>query len=224
MTPRSASAVVAVYVLALGACTNAGDDSGSQPTTAATFGAAPTAPPEPVPVTTIDTMTITEPVEDGDGSVSSGVAEPPLDTSDVARGSIPEGAGQELGPLGSTVLDVDTGAGRVQLGDADVPTMAASFPVPDGLDVQLSSETANDAGFSGVIEGTVVEFADFYVLGLPAAGFEVLSEQRVPEGADPLDLRAVVLVFESAEQEGSVAIALAPGEEMVSILVTIANR
>ena len=151
-------------------------------------------------------------------------------TSEIGRDSIPaddDGAvegGQELGPLGSTELDVDTGEGTVQLGDADVPGLAGAFPIPDGLDIQLASETATDAGFSGVIEGSVATLADFYARGLQPAGFAIITEQRLPEGAADEDLSAVVFAFESDDQEGSVAIARAPGIGSASIVVTIATR
>lgn len=143
-------------------------------------------------------------------------------TSDIARPPVPaDSEARELGPLGSTDIDVDTGAGTVQLGDADIPDLASELPVPEGLDVQLASETETDAGFTGVAPGSVSDLGMFYRDALPARGFTITADSG---DADGDDAALVVLAFESNTQIGSVVITRAPGEAGTSVLVTIQQR
>ncbi|HSM66646.1 MAG TPA: hypothetical protein VK860_10100, partial [Ilumatobacteraceae bacterium] len=106
------------------------------------------------------------------------------DATDVTTArSMPEGEdrifpeGDEptvLGPLGSSDSEFETEDGLVQIGSAEVPdTFADSFPIPDGVDVQLASQTGTQAGFSGVTDLTFVELVSFYETELPAAGYGV---------------------------------------------------
>lgn len=225
---RSVAACVAVVAM-LSACDGDGAGSPSPSTSDDVAESSIVADPDMTPENS-------EPTSDGLEGTSEAADEPmtsPVTTTPVTaapptgddgRGPVPGGAGAEaLGPLGSTALELESDQGTVQIGEADVPDLAAQFPIPEGLDVQLASETATDAGFSGVTTGTVLENADFYRSALPAAGFEVLSERR-PTGDDDPDPPVILFTFESDRLTGDIAIAEAPGGAGSSIIVTIAER
>lgn len=230
MRRRAWLALGVVAIAGLGACD--GDDDAAVPTsttetvttetvTATSVSAGPsTSSPGSVPIT-VPPATSQAPAV----TVASTVPEAtpvPGTTGDIDRPPVPaESEGQELGPLGSTELDVDTGAGTVQLGDADIPDLAAELPVPVGLDVQLASETETDAGFTGVAPGSVNELGTFYRDALPERGFTITSETGDGDGDDAA---LVVLSFESNTKLGSVVITRSPGEAGTSVLVTIQQR
>ncbi len=179
-----------------------------------------------------------EPTDGDDGADSSpapaatSTVEPvptPRDAFDVDRPEVPDGSGAEAtGPLGSTDLELETDEGSVAIGDAEVPELARDFPVPDGLEVQLASETATDAGFSGTAPGLVSNVAAFYRSALGEAGFSITQDTQVPSAEDlPSGVQpTVVLVqFESPTKQGDIAITPAPGSaELVSVIVAIAER
>lgn len=165
-----------------------------------------------------------EPDEAGSPSPTTVPQPVPGATDAVDRPPVPDGSGGEsLGPLGSTDVELETEEGTVQIGDADVPELAAGFPVPDGLDVQLASETGTDAGFSGVAPESVASYADFYRSALPDAGYDITSE-RQPGADDDADPSVVLFTFESDDRMGDIVIAQAPGGTDTSIIVTIAQR
>jgi hypothetical protein len=138
----------------------------------------------------------------------------PSGTPSSSAESPPDRGPVELGPLASTDLDVDTGDGRVQLGDdADVPDLVpSSFPVPDDLDVQLATETGAAAGFSGVTAVPLDDLVSFYLAELAAAGWTAETRQAVAD-------TATVISFTGDAGSGEVAIAQAPGGGR-SVLVT----
>lgn len=222
MMRRAAVGAVAV-VLALSGCD--GDDGGaaaptSAPPSSVAVGAddAATAPPPTLPPADDETPTSGT----VDPSPTTTVVPTPLPTNEVAVPS--DGAGGEsLGPLGSTDVELTSEDGSVQIGSADLPGLAGGFPLPDGIELELASETATDAGFSGVAPGSVLEQADFFRVALPAAGFTIIEERR-PTGDDDPDPAVVLLTIESADLEGEIAITSAPGGEGASIIVAIAER
>lgn len=145
----------------------------------------------------------------------------PATESTTAR-SMPEGEerifpdGDEpevLGPLGETDAEFETEDGLVQIGSAEVPDVVAdSFPIPDGLRVQLSSQVGGEAGFSGVTDMTFEDLVAFYEAELPVAGYELERSQFV-DGA------VAVFAFEGPDGSGQLAISSAPGGGN-SVLVT----
>lgn len=147
-------------------------------------------------------------------TVAGGIraAAPPTSLADR---SIPSDASpEELGPLGSTKVEIESDAGTVQIGSGNVPDVVPdTFPIPDDLVIQLSSGVGDDAGFSGVTQLGFDEAVDFYRTGLTDAGFSVTDEQ-VNAGI------AVVVGFEGAAGHGQVVVANAPGGRGRSVLVT----
>lgn len=130
---------------------------------------------------------------------------------------LPEGDDPEVfGPLGETEAEFETEDGRVQIGSGDVPdAVADSFPIPDGLVVQLSSQEGTQAGFSGVTDTAFDELVAFFESELPAAGYD-LEPSRFVDGV------VAVYDFESPDGSGQLAISSAPGGSH-SVVVTFAS-
>lgn len=129
----------------------------------------------------------------------------------------PEGGGMATGALGDADVEVVTDAGTIQIGVAEVPAgVSDTFPIPDDLDVQLSSATGTDFGFSGVSAMAVADLATFYENGLIAAGYEITARQEI------VGVLAVY-TFERGQEAGQVAISEAPGSAGSSVLVTIGD-
>ncbi|MDW3212576.1 MAG: hypothetical protein R8G01_01150 [Ilumatobacteraceae bacterium] len=216
---RAAAGVV--VVLALSGCDGDDGAAGVPPSAPSSSvdersgGTETGAPPTPAPADVAPTSSSTV-------AAPTTVVPAPIPTSEVAVPA--DGAGGEsLGPLGSTDVELTSEDGSVQIGSADLPGLADGFPLPEGTELELASETTTDAGFSGVAPGTVLDQADFYREALPAAGFTILDEQR-PTGADDPDPAVVLFTFESDEREGELAITSAPGGDGASIIVTITRR
>ncbi len=127
---------------------------------------------------------------------------------------LPDGDEPDVfGPLGETEAEFETEDGVVQIGAADVPdAVADSFPIPDGIEVQLSSQVGAEAGFSGVTDMSFDELVTFYEMELPAAGYEFDRSQFV-------DGVVAVYDFEGPDGSGQLAISSAPGGGH-SVLVT----
>ena len=143
----------------------------------------------------------------------------PVSTTQPSTGGDdpPDGGGTATGALADADVVVETDEGTIQIGVADVPDgVSATFPIPADLDVQLSSATDTDFGFSGVSAGSVDELAAFYVEGLELAGYQITARQEI---AGTL----AVYTFERAEEFGQVAISSAPGGGGSSVLVTIGD-
>ncbi len=130
---------------------------------------------------------------------------------------LPEGDEPEvLGPLGETEVELETDDGVVQIGRGDVPdAVSDSFPVPDDLVVQLSSQSGTEAGFSGVTDRGFGELVAFYESELVVAGYSV-------EQTDLVDGVVAVFEFTGADGTGSVAISSAPDGGR-NILVTFSS-
>ena len=169
-------------------------------------------------VTTIDAAT----PPSGDVPVGSTVIEVPvtvLPSTPIPGGVAPPpgSGGRSTGPLGAIDLEIDTGAGTVRIGDAEVPaSLDPGFPLPDDLDVQLSSETATDLGFSGTTARTIAELTDFYATALTQAGYEITERQVVPGVL-------AVYSFGGRDVAGQVAISETPGATSSTILVTVGD-
>jgi hypothetical protein len=163
--------------------------------------------------TTSPDVPATESIE----SAAPTTTEPVPDYDDV--GSVPPGAaGESTGPLGSTELRIDTDAGTVQIGAGEVPErLGPLFPLPPDLEVELASETAVDLGFSGTTAAAFDELVELYRVGLPAAGFTIVSFDR--RGSE-------FGVFEFADGDqgtGQVAITATPGTDGFTLIVTFAG-
>lgn len=129
----------------------------------------------------------------------------------------PEGGGTATGALGDADIQLETEEGTIQIGVAEVPDgVSGTFPIPADLDVQLSSATETDFGFSGVSAMGIAELAAFYEVGLIEAGYEITARQDV-EGV------LAVYTFERAAESGQVAISSAPGGAGSSVIVTIGD-
>lgn len=127
----------------------------------------------------------------------------------------PGTGGQSTGPLDEADIEIETDEGTIQIGEADVPDgVDAAFPLPDDFEVQLSSATEDQFGFSGVTALSLDDLKAFYSEGLVAAGYDVSATQEV-EGV------LAVYSFEADGVEGDVAISQEPGGDGSSILVTI---
>jgi hypothetical protein len=121
-----------------------------------------------------------------------------------------------LGPLGQTEAEFETDDGLVQIGGADVPeAVADSFPIPDSVEVQLSSQEGTQAGFSGVTDMTFDELVSFFEAELPAAGYELERSQFV-------DAVLVVYDFDGPDGSGQLVISSAPGGGR-SVLATFSS-
>ena len=181
-------------LLAASGCSSSPGDSGPG---AASTTSNPTSEATASPVSTIADANDSNPVE----SV--------LDEQELPEGGEP----QVLGPLGQTDAEFETEGGGVSVGDAEVPdAVSASFPVPDGLDVQLASQVGDAAGFSGVTDLGFDALVAFYDTEFPAAGYESTRSQFV-------DGVIAVYDFDGPDGSGQVAISSAPGGGH-SVLVT----
>jgi hypothetical protein len=125
----------------------------------------------------------------------------------------PVTGGESTGPLGQTVLELDTGDGSVQIGEGEVPASMAELPVPDDLLVELSSSTDDAAGFSGVSEQSVEDLAKFYREELASAGFRLVSD-------DTPAASITVLSFEGESGSGGVALSEAPRGAGTTVIMT----
>lgn len=159
------------------------------------------------------------------GLLASCTSEDDTTTEVTAARSMPEGEdriipeGDEpdvLGPLGETEAEFETDDGLVQIGSADVPDVVAdNFPIPEGVDVQLSSQVGSQAGFSGVTDMSFGELVTFYETAFASAGYE-FDRSRFVDGV------VAVVAFDGPEGSGQVAISSAPGGGR-SLLVTFAS-
>jgi hypothetical protein len=127
--------------------------------------------------------------------------------------ALPEGDDPEvIGPLGDATAEFETEEGSVEIGEGTVPDLVPrAFPLPADFIVELASETATDAGFSGRSDQSFADLVEFFSVGLVERGFD--ADQRVATDT------VAVFDFSGPEGEGSVAISSAPGGGQ-SILVT----
>ena len=142
-----------------------------------------------------------------DGEVESGAqgtetTQPELqDLAEEGIQNLPEGRAPEvLGPIGKTDIEYETEDGVVQIGVAEVPEeVSSSFPLPPDLDVQISSTSGSDAGFSGVSELSFDDLVEFFNTELPLAGYTISEDQLVA---------GVVAVYEFDGPDGNGQIAI----------------
>lgn len=134
----------------------------------------------------------------------------------VGRDLPPGTGGTATGALEDADAQIETDTGTIQIGVAEVPAgVSPTFPIPDDLDVQLSSSTDTDFGFSGVSTRSIAELAEFYDAELAAAGYVISTRQETPGVL-------AVFAFERDDEFGQVAISSAPGSG-TSVLVTIGD-
>lgn len=128
----------------------------------------------------------------------------------------PTDVGAATGVLEDADVQIDTDAGTIEIGVAEVPDgVSDSFPIPPDLDVQLSSATDTDFGFSGVSAHSIADLAEFYDAELTVAGYVITARQ---ETTDVI----AVYTFERDDEFGQVAISTAPGSG-TSVIVTIGD-
>lgn len=196
------------------------DDAGDAPPASPSTGTSATTP------STIDESLDDEADDDTDEDTDEGAATASTSiSSSTAATSVPpssgvdpaEGGGTATGALADADVVVETDEGTIQIGVAEVPDgVSDTFPIPADLEVQLSSATETDFGFSGISAGSVDELAEFYVEELELAGYEITGRQEI---AGTL----AVYTFERDAEFGQVAISSAPGGGGSSVLVTIGD-
>lgn len=137
--------------------------------------------------------------------------------SDSVAPTLPQDVGgQSLGPLGSTELDVRTDDGRVQIGTADMPELASTVPVPDGLVLLLASERDGSASYSGEAPQGVDDLADLYRRALQESGFEIVAVDRPTAGI-------AVVSFTGSSIDGELALSESP-RGGTSVIVSVNAR
>lgn len=171
------------------------------------------------PTTTIDKVT-TVPSTAPASTVATAPTVPTAPENTLAASTpttIPEGGGTATGALEDADVQIETEEGTIQIGVAEVPVgVSDTFPLPADLDVQLSSATETDFGFSGVSTMTVADLTEFYDAAMVEAGYTI-TERQVVEGV------VAVYTFERADEQGQVAISTEPGGLGSSVLVTIGD-
>lgn len=173
-----------------------------------TGGSDATENPSSTPASEVDTVP--------DASVASTVPDTTDGASTTVTSTVPEGGGTATGALEDADVQIETDTGTIQIGVAEVPAgVSPTFPIPDDLDVQLSSATDTDFGFSGVSARSIAELAEFYDVELTAAGYVITTRQETPG-------LLAVYTFERNDEYGQVAISSAPGSG-TSVLVTIGD-
>lgn len=218
MTPR---ALALVAVLLVTGCS--GDEETDVSTTVTANEVAPAT------TATDDRQTTSPPSTDATDSPTSAAAPSvttpataPDDTSrldepETTVPTPPDDIAVGLGPLGETKLRFETDDGSVQIGGGDVPAVIApTFPVPDDLVVLLASEAGTDAGFNGTTTLGVDELVAMYLDELPAAGFEILSQEGEPGSFTLID-------FTGPDGGGQVVISESPGGGSTTLLVAFGD-
>lgn len=184
-------------LLALGAlavtftagCSDGGEDA--TPTTSTTTTL--------VPETTSTTSTSTT-------STTTAAPEPEPEAGfDIDREFDAESEAESLGPIGTTETTLPTSEGEISVGGGDVPELGDEFPLPEGFEVQLTTEIEGEIGFSGRVTGELADLVAFFDAALPAAGYEIVERQEVPDTFAVLSLEGALV--------GDVVIAQEPGVE-----------
>lgn len=186
-----AATLIVLLAVVVGSCSGSEDADNDAGTTVGTEAAAKPSGTEAPPVTQLSTEVLEEL-----GSLAP-----------------PAAGGESTGPLGSTVIELDTGEGSVQIGGGVVPESLAGLPVPDDLEVQLASETDAAAGFTGVSTKSVVDLAGFFRDSLSSAGYRITSDQSP-------STNIVLLAFDGDGGSGDVALSGAPGGSGTTVIVT----
>lgn len=154
--------VGALGLLLLAGCTNDADESAEETSTTTTVVASPT---ESSTTTTTIAPEDIEPVDD--------------EGFDIDREVDPDAEAESLGPIGATETTIATDEGEFSVGGGDVPDLAEAFPLPDGFEVQLTTEIPGEIGFSGRVDGVLADLVAFYEVELPEAGYEITERQEV---------------------------------------------
>ena len=86
-----------------------------------------------------------------------------------------------------------------------MPELGDEFPLPEGFEIQLTTEIEGEIGFSGRVTGELAELVAFFDEVLPAAGYEIVERQEVPDVFAVLSLDGPLV--------GDVVIGQEPGVE-----------
>lgn len=203
MRRRAATLLFGVVVtLGTGACSASDDDEeASEPAEPVSTTTAPVSSTAAV-TTTIDPASIA-PLDGEEGF-------------DLDREIAPDAQAESLGPIGATETTIATDEGEIQVGGGDIPDLAAAFPIPDGFEVQITTEVPGEVGFSGRVDGELDALVEFYEAALAEAGYDIIERQ---------DVSGVLAAMEiTGPLEGDVVISQEPGRtDGWTILVALAE-
>ena len=181
-------ALGALAVLAMAGCSGGGEDATPE-STSTTLAAE----------TTTSTSTTTT-------TTTTAAPEPePEEGFDIDREFDSESEAESLGPIGTTETTLPTDEGEISVGGGEVPELGEEFPLPDGFEIQLTTEIEGEIGFSGRVTGELAELVAFFDEVLPAAGYEIVERQEVPDVFAVLSLDGPLV--------GDVVIGQEPGVE-----------
>lgn len=195
--------LLALCVLGISACTGGSADDAAK-------GDTSTSTPE---VEVLDTG----PVFSSDDEVAVTTTTITTTTTATLPPSNAGEGGKSLGPLDGNDLEVETEDGTVQIGNAELPGgLDSTFPLPDGLAIDLASETSTDLGFSGTTSASLDDLADFFAAELPAAGYDISSTQVLEE-------TFVAYAFDGSDGVGQIIISQSPGGQSRTVVVAVGD-
>lgn len=187
---RRTLSIGALAVILTAGCSGSGEDSAPSSTTSTTTSTTTTEAP-----TTTSTSTTT---------TTTAAPEPePEEGFDIDREFDSESEAESLGPIGTTETTLPTSEGEISVGGGEVPELGDEFPLPDGFEVQLTTEIEGEIGFSGRVTAELVDLVAFFDEALPAAGYTIVERQEVPDTFAVLSLEGPLV--------GDVVIAQEPG-------------
>lgn len=182
-------ALGALAVLVTAGCSDGGEDATPEPTR--TTVAVETTTSTSTTTTTTTTTVAPEPE--------------PEEGFDLDREFDSESEAESLGPIGTTETTLPTDEGEISVGGGEVPELGDEFPLPEGFEIQLTTEIEGEIGFSGRVTGELAELVAFFDEVLPAAGYEIVERQEVPDVFAVLSLEGPLV--------GDVVIGQEPGVE-----------
>lgn len=104
----------------------------------------------------------------------------PDESFDIDREFSPDSEAEALGPIGTTETTIPTDEGEFSVGGGEVPELGEDFPLPDGFEMQLTTEIEGEIGFSGRVSGELGDLVEFFDDVLPAVGYEITEREEVP--------------------------------------------
>ncbi|MEM9464771.1 MAG: hypothetical protein AAGA90_05340 [Actinomycetota bacterium] len=162
-----------------------------------------------------------------DGAAAPTTSGPATDPSDDASEPEPDGDGfdvdrefssdseaENFGPIGSTETTIPTDEGEISIGGGEVPELGDTFPLPDGFEVQLTTEVEGEVGFSGRVDGDFDALVAFFEQRLPEAGYEIVERQVIDGVLSVFTVEGPLL--------GDVVVSEEPGGGGWTILVALA--
>ncbi|MEO0493021.1 MAG: hypothetical protein AAF081_06365 [Actinomycetota bacterium] len=184
----------ALVVILTAGCSDAADDQATPDpsTTRAPVTSSPT-------TTTLSTTTTSS-------TTTAAPPEPePVEGFDIDREFDSDSEAESFGPIGATETTLPTSEGEISVGGGEVPELGGDFPLPDGFEVQLTTEIDGEIGFSGRVTGELAELVAFYEAELATLGYTIVERQDVPDTFAVLSLEGPLV--------GDVVIAQEPGVE-----------